>query len=402
MIVIVGTGLAAVRAVEALRDSGSSAPIVMVGAERALPYERPPLSKELLRGETTLEDARMHDEPFFRDHDVELVLGVAARQLHTAMRVLELEDGRRLGFDKLLVATGASPRRLAVKGADLDGVLTLRTGADALRLRAALARGGRLVVIGGGLIGLEVAAVARAAGNDVTIIEAARQPLARLLHGDAVAGAIAALHRDHGTVLRTSTTVAELRGRGRVEEVVLSTGERIPTDVVLVAVGVVPAIEWLMGSGVRLDDGVLTDASLETNVPGIYAAGDAARAFQPELRRHARFEQYGSAHEQGVVAGRVMAGIQAVPAITPGAGSEQFGVRMQVVGHVAGADRVLVRGSLEDRSFAAFFVAGGCVRGAFVMNRPRDLPSVRKIVAQRKRVDERRIVDEGEPLALAV
>jgi 3-phenylpropionate/trans-cinnamate dioxygenase ferredoxin reductase subunit len=202
--------------------------------------------------------------------------------------------------------------------------------------------------------------------------------------------------------VRTSTTVTELRGRGRVEEVVLSTGERIPADVVLVAIGVVPAIEWLMGSGVHLDDGVLTDASLQTSVPGIYAAGDAARAFQPELRRHVRFEQYASAHEQGLVAGRVMAGRKAVPVVTPGAGSEQFGVRMQIVGQAGAAERVLVRGSLEDRSFTAFFVAGGRVRGAFVMDRPRELPSVRKLVARRVRVDERRIVDEGEPLALSV
>lgn len=398
MYVIVGTGLAAVRAVEALRDSGSSAPIVMIGAERALPYDRPPLSKEFLRGETTLEDARIHDEDFFRDRDVELVLGRAAKRLHAATRTIELDHGSGITFERLLIATGATPRRLPVRGAELDGVMTLRTGADALRLKMELARAGSVVVVGGGLIGLEVASVARAAGKDVTIVEAARQPLARLLHGENVASAIADLHRSHGTVVRTSTTVRELRGAGRVEEVVLSSGERIPADLVLAAVGVSPATEWLVDSGIALDDGVLTNASLETNVPGIYAAGDVARAFQADLHRHVRFEQYGSAHEQGIVAGRGMAGVRAVPTITPGAGSEQFGVRMQVVGHAAAAERVLVRGSFTDRSFAAFFLVDERVHGAFLMNRPRDLPAARKLVIQRARVDERRITDETRPL----
>lgn len=398
MYVIVGTGLAAVRAVEALREAGSSEPIVMVGAEHVLPYDRPPLSKEFLRGETTLEDARIHGEDFFRDHGVELVLGAAAKRLYARTRTIELDDGQRIAFDKLLIATGATPRRLPVRGAELDGVMTLRTGTDALRLKTALARAGRVVVIGGGLIGLEVASVARAAGKDVTIVEAEREPLARLLHGEHVASAIADLHRSHGTVVRTSTTVGELGGAGRVEEVVLSTGERIPADLVLVAIGVTPATEWLVGSGIDLDDGVLANASLETNVPGIYAAGDVARAPQNDLQRHVRFEQYGSAHEQGIVAGRVMAGATAVPTITPGAGSEQFGVRMQVVGHAADADRVLVRGSFTDRSFAAFFLKGERVRGAFLMNRPRDLPAARKLVVQRARVDERRITDETKPL----
>lgn len=260
MHIIVGSGLAAVRAVEALRDSGSSAPIVMVGAESALPYDRPPLSKEFLRGETTLEDAVIHGEDYFRDRDVELVLGAAAKHLHAATRTIELYDARCIAFDKLLIATGATPRRLLVRGGELDGVMTLRSGADALRLKVALAQAGHVVVIGGGLIGLEVASVARAAGKDVTIVEAGRQPLARLLHGEHVAGAIADLHRSHGTVVRTSTTVGELRGAGRVEEVVLSTGEHIPADLVLVAIGVTPATEWLVGSGIDLDAGVLTNA----------------------------------------------------------------------------------------------------------------------------------------------
>lgn len=398
MILIVGTGLAAVRAVEALRESGSSASIVMVGAERALPYDRPPLSKEFLRGETTLDDARIHDESFYREHGVELVLGAAARHLHVASRSIELDDGRQLRFQKLLIATGADARRLPVRGGTLDGVMTLRTGADALRLKMDLARAGRVVVIGGGLIGLEVAAVARAAGKDVTIVETARQPLARLLHGDVVAGAVADLHREHGTTVRTSSTVTELRGTGHVEQVVLSTGERIAADLVLVAIGVTPSIEWLIGSDVRLDDGVLTDAKLETNIDGIYAAGDVARAFQPALARHVRFEQYGSAHEQGIVAGRNLAGTALIPSFVPGAGTEQFGVRMQVIGHAGNADRTVVRGSIERRSFTAFFLAGDRVRGAFSMNRPRDLAVTRRLVADGADLDARVLEDESTPL----
>ncbi|AKU94952.1 Ferredoxin reductase [Labilithrix luteola] len=400
MIVVVGTGLAAVCAVEGLRDEGCSAPIMMVGAERDLPYDRPPLSKEFLRGETTLEAARIRGDAFYREHNVELVLGAAAKSLDTHSRELELEHGRRIPFDKLLIATGASARRLPVPGAELDGVLTLRTGADALHLKTELARAGHVVVVGGGFIGLEVASAARAMGKHVTVVEAAPQPLARLLHGERVAGAITQLHRDHGVVVHTSTTVTEFCGAHRVEEVVLSTGERIPADVVLVAVGVEPSTRWLAGSGIRLDDGVLTNASLETNVPGIYAAGDVARALQPGAEGHARFEHYGAAYEQGVVAGRLIAGGTAVPNVIPGAGSEQFGVRMQVLGRTAGADRVVVRGSLEARTFAAFFLVEGAVRGAFLMNRVRELPVVRKLVLNRACVDERRIADESQPLVM--
>lgn len=399
--VIVGAGLAAVRAAEALREAGSSEPIVMVGAERGLPYERPPLSKELLRGETTLEDARLHDEAFYRTHDIELLLGAAARRLSVSDRALELEDGRRIAFGQLLVATGSAPRKLGIPGERLRNVLTLRTAPDAWRLKTELARSPRVLVIGGGLIGLEVASVARAGGTDVTVVEAARQPLARLLHHDEVASAVARLHRDHGTTVRTSTRVTELRGAHGVEEAVLSTGETLPVDLVVVAVGIVPSADWLRGSGLHVDDGVVVDAGLRTNVPGIFAAGDVASAYQPAQGRHVRFEQYGSAQEQGTVAGRAMAGIAGAPAVLPGAGSEQFGVRMQVIGDASGSDRVLVRGSLEGRSFLALFLRDGRAHGAFVMGRPRDVPAVRKLVTSRARVDAHLVSNEDEPIAAA-
>ena len=402
MDLIVGTGLAAVRAVEALREAGSSEPIIMVGSERVLPYDRPPLSKAFLRGETTLAETLIHEADFYAAQRVELDLGVAARALRVSTRTVELEDGRELRFDKLLIATGAEPRTLSVPGAHLDGVATLRTGADALRLKTELARAERLVVVGGGLIGLEVAAVARTAGKSVTVIEAARQPMARLLDVEQVASAVADLHREHGAVVRTQTTVTELRGAGRVEEVILSTGERTPADLVLVAIGVKPALGWLEGSGLHLDDGVLTDDHLQTNVPGIFAAGDVARAFNPLLGREVRFESYGSAQEQGAVAGRAMAGRLAVANILPSAGSEQYGARLQILGTVGGAGRVLVRGSFAQRSFVAFFLVDGAVRGAFLMNRARDLPAVRRLVAQRVPIDERRIADEAEPIAAAI
>lgn len=399
MLIIVGSGLAAVRAGEAYRESGGSMPIVMVGAERGLPYDRPPLSKEFLRGETTLDDARIHGGEFFRERRIEVLDGTAARHLRASSRLLETADGRQLAFEKLLIATGATPRRLLVPGADLDGVLTLRTRDDAMRLKLRLAQAERVVVVGAGLIGLEVAAVARAGGKAVTVIEAARQPLARLLHGDTIASAVADLHRDHGIVVRTMSMVTEFCGTGHIEEVVLATGERIRADLVLVAIGVTPTIEWLIGSGIDLDDGVLADAMLETNVAGIYAAGDVARAFQPELGRHVRFEHYGSAHEQGIIAGRNLAGAAVVPNVLPGAGTEQFGVRMQIIGDPGGAERTVVRGSLERRSFTAFFLVADRIQGAFLMNRARELPAVRKLVAQRARVDGYRLENESVPLA---
>jgi 3-phenylpropionate/trans-cinnamate dioxygenase ferredoxin reductase subunit len=399
--VIVGTGVAAVRAVEAFREAGGSAPIVMIGAEPELPYDRPPLSKEFLRGETTLDDARIHDDAFYRDNDVVLVRGVRATRLDTRDRVVELEDGRHIPFTKLLIATGSAPRRLGIPGEQLANVLSLRTGIDAQGLKTNLEKAARIVVVGGGLIGLEVGSVARAAGKQVTIIEAARQPLARLLHGEQVASAVADLHREHGSEVRTSMTLRELRGSGRVEEVVLSTGERIAADVVIVAVGIVPSTDWLLGSGLRLDDGVVVDAELRADVADVFAAGDVARALQPS-GRHVRFEQYGIACEQGIVAGRAMAGVVGRPSTLPGAGSEQFGIRMQVIGATGDAGQVVVRGSLAHRSFVAFFLRDGTVHGAFVMDRAREVPAVRELVTQRARIDERRIADEGQPVGAAV
>ncbi len=398
--VIIGTGLAAVRAVEAIRASGSSKPIIMIGAERVLPYDRPPLSKGVLRGDMTLAATRIHEESFFREQAVELVLGAPARHLRTQARVVELENGRELRFDNLLIATGAAPRMLLVPGGHLAGVMVLRTAADALRLKTELARIDRLVVVGGGLVGLEVAAVARVMGKAVTVIEAGSHLVSRLLHGQQVASAIADLHRDHGAFIRTNASVSRVLGAGRVEEVQLSSGDKIAADLVLVAIGIVPAVGWLRGSGISVDDGVVTDATLQTNVPGIFAAGDVARAFHPTHGRHLRFETYASAHEQGTVAGRGMAGQSATANVVPGAGSEQYGVRLQVIGTAAGADSVVVRGSLAERSFVAFFLVRGSVHGAFVMNRLRELPIIGRLVAQRARVDERRIADESEGLAV--
>lgn len=188
--------------------------------------------------------------------------------------------------------------------------------------------------------------------------------------------------------VRTETKVEAFLGDARLEAVQLSTGERIPADVAVVAVGVVPSTEWLVGSGLRLDDGVIVDADLRTGHPGVFAAGDVARAFQPETGRHQRFEQYGAAHEQGRAAGRAMAGVSSAPSIMSGAGSEQFGVRMSVIGSTDDHDHVLVRGVVADRAFAALFVRGDAVRGAFVMGRAKDLPAIRQLVRRRAAVDE--------------
>lgn len=361
---------------------------MMVGSELSLPYERPPLSKEFLRGATTPADALLHAEDYYAAHGLELVRGAAAVGLDLHSRSIDLANGRRLPFARLLIATGAAPRRLGVRGESLDGVLSLRTLDDSLRLRAALAHAERVVVVGAGLIGLEVAAIARSAGRTVTLVEAGRQPLSRLLHGADVGGAIAALHRDHGTDVRTDTRVAAFLGDAQLEAVQLSTGERLPADIAVVAVGIVPSTDWLIGSGLRLEDGIVVDAELRTNHPGVYAAGDVARAFQTETGRHERFEQYGAAHEQGRAAGRGMAGMPSAPSILPGAGSEQFGVRMSVVGSTDDHDQVVIRAGVGDYAFAALFVRRSVVHGAFVMGRAKELPAIRQLVRRHAPVDE--------------
>ena len=329
MMLIIGAGLAAVRAIESMRATGYDGPITLVGDEAHLPYERPPLSKEALRIELADSDLSIQPSTFYADHRVALVLGRAAVRLDEHQRSVELSDGTSLSYSRLLIATGSAPATLEVPGSGLENVLTLRTLGDAARLRERLRNAERVVVIGAGLIGLEVAAVARELGRDVVVVERAARPLARLLGGHEVADAVRALHESRGVDLRTNATVAKYEGSTAVERVLLADGRALESDLVVVAVGIRPRTEWLAGSGVAVGDGVLVGSHGETSVAGVFAAGDVARVV---LRpgESARLESYGHAHSQGVAVGRTLAGVPSAYTSLPAASSEQFGTRLQL------------------------------------------------------------------------
>jgi 3-phenylpropionate/trans-cinnamate dioxygenase ferredoxin reductase subunit len=286
--VIVGASLGGAKAAEALRAAGYDGRVVLLGAESELPYERPPLSKGYLQGKAERETIYVHPREWYTEADIDLRLGVTVTGIDPAAHEVVLADGNRIGYAKLLLTTGSSPRRLEVPGADLDGVLYLRSAGDSDRIKALLARVGRIAVIGAGWIGLEVTAAAREAGVAVTVLEAAELPLLRVL-GSEVASVFAALHAEHDVDLRFGVQISEITGSdGHADGVRLSDGSLIPVDAVIVGVGITPNTELAAAAGLDVDNGIRVDAQLRSSDPDIYAAGDVASAFHPLLGKHLR------------------------------------------------------------------------------------------------------------------
>jgi len=386
-VVVVGASLAGLRAIETLRSEGFDGRIDWVGEETHLPYDRPPLSKELLRGEWC--EDRLALRRGYDDLKLEMHLGQRARALDVASRQVELEDGTRLAFDGLIIATGARARRLAATES-LASVYRLRTLEDARAIRAALDARPRVAIIGAGFIGCEVAAACRHLGLPVLVVESAPAPCMRGL-GRQIGERIAALHREEGVDLRCAVDVRALEGARRVERVRLTDGSVEPADLVVVGIGAEPATDWLVGSGLELDDGVVCDATCSTRVPGIVAAGDVARAYHPLYGRHLRMEHWTHAVEQGVTAARTLLHKEsAQPLVSvPLVWSDQYDVRIQLAGCTQPDDALhLVDGSLDSRRFAAAYVRDGRVVGAVTFNDPRRLIQLRQRIARGARVEE--------------
>lgn len=372
---------------------------MLVGAERELPYDRPPLSKEYLAGVGERDALFIHPPSFYSDARIAVELGQKAVSLDGPGRAVTLENGRHCSFDKLLIATGSEPIRLDVPGADLRGVYSLRTLGDSERLSAALLKASSVVVIGAGLIGLEVAALARTAGKQVTVIENAPTPLRRLL-GPRWGKVVAELHRDKGVDVRLSSEVVALRGAERVEAVILKDGETIASEVVIVSIGIRPSVSWLAGSGLDVVDGVLVDEFCQASLPGIYAAGDVASTWSVSLKRRTRFEQYGHASTQGTIAGRAMAGDRVPFDPLPVAGSEQFGIRLLVAGRVDDNLVAAVRGNVSARSFTSFFLdERNQVRAAVSIGRPKDMVAARRLITSEAVVSAEQLTDESVDLS---
>jgi len=398
--VVVGASLAGATAAARLREEGFDGRIVLVGEEPLPPYERPPLSKEYLRGEQPFEQALIRPPGWWEENAVETRFGVRAERLDASARSVLLAGGERIEFDAALIATGCRNRPLAVPGTDLPGILDLRTAPDAARIREAAARGGKAVLVGAGFIGCEVAASLRALGVDVTVVEFFDAPLYRVVGLD-IGRVVEGLHRDHGVEFVLGDAVERIEGDGRFEAVVTRGGRRVEGAFAVVGVGVEPVIDAVAGTGIASEGGILVDASLQTIVPGVFAAGDVARHDHP-LFGSIRVEHYDNAVKMGEVAARNMLGHAEVFDDPHWFWSDQYDANIQMAGFAPEWDEMVVRGSMEERSFAAFLLKDGVLRSVFSLSWPRDVRRCLPLIAAQVRPDAKQLADPGFDLRTLV
>jgi 3-phenylpropionate/trans-cinnamate dioxygenase ferredoxin reductase subunit len=400
---IIGGGLAGAKAAEALRDKDFGGHVVLFAAEEHLPYERPPLSKEYLAGKKTLGDFTVHTSAWYRDHHIELQLGTEVSAIDRAAHTLSLPDGGSQGYDKLLMATGSRSRRPPIPGADADGVHYLRTIDDAAALNSVLTEASSLAIVGGGWIGLEVAAGARNRGVDVTIVEMAELPLIGAL-GREVGAVFAKLHRDHGVDLRLGASVEEITtSNGKATGLRLGDGSTVSADAVLVAVGAAANTALAERAGLAMGDGgVLVDASLRTSDPDIYAVGDIAAAAHPLFGVRIRTEHWANALKQPAIA---VAGMLDNPGEydeLPYFFTDQYDLGMEYVGHAPDYQRVVFRGDVDGREFAAFWLdADNRVLAGMNVNIWEGLDDIKSVIRSRTPVDPDRLADPKQPLSPA-
>lgn len=400
---MVGAGLAGAKAAQRLRQEGFDGRVVVVGEEDVRPYDRPPLSKAYLRGGVGFDKVALHKANFYEARDIELLTGTRAVALDVAARQVELSSGGRLGYDQLLLATGASPRRLAIPGGDLPGVCYLRDLHDAERLRDALAAGAaaggaRAVVVGAGWIGCEVAASARQLGVDVALVDVLAAPLERVL-GPEVGALYARLHAEHGVRLRMGVGVEALRGGASVEEVALGDGSVLPAEVVVIGVGVAPRVGLARDAGLEVANGVVVDEHLATSAPGVWAAGDVASAYHPRYRSHIRLEHWAAALHQGSTAATNMLGGRVAYDRTPYFWSDQYELGMEYSGYAPTWDEVVLRGEMGKGDLLAFWLSGGRVAAAMFANAEEAADQVEELVRSGRVVDPASLADPAVALA---
>jgi 3-phenylpropionate/trans-cinnamate dioxygenase ferredoxin reductase subunit len=391
--VIVGASLAGATAAITLREAGPADAITVIGMEPEPPYERPPLSKAYLRGEVTFDSALVRPASFYAKHAITAKFGTRVVRVDPTHRVIELADGRREPYDNLLVATGGRNRSLSLPGADLPGIYGLRTVGDANRIREAMAAGRRAVVVGMGFIGSEVAASLRTKSLDVVAIDPGKTPLFRVF-GEVVGRTIATLHQAHGVRTVFDDTVAAFEGDTHVARVVTRNGLRIECDFVVAGIGIEPEVGLLDGSGVAIDNGVLVDRYLRTNIDGIFAAGDVANHYHPVFDRHIRLEHWQNAVRQGAAVAQSMLGGRSAYDEIPWFWSDQYDTNLQYVGFHSTWDQLVVRGHLDSASYLACYLNKGRIAAAVGLNRARDVRRVMPLIRSRAIVDVGRLQDE--------
>lgn len=399
--VIVGAGLAGAKTAEALRKDAFDGRIILLGDESERPYDRPPLSKDYLQGKSELEKVYVHPQAWYAEHDVDLRLGTRVAAIDRAAHQVSIAGGEPIGYDKLTLATGSSPRHLSVPGHDLQGVLYLRGLADCAAIKAAFATAKRVAIIGAGWIGLETAAAARAADCEVTVLERAELPLLGVL-GREMAKYYAAMHRAHGVRLEVGVTVAEIvGGDGAATGVRMGDGRLVDADVVVVGVGITPNTELAEAAGLAVDNGVVVDEHLATTDPDVVAAGDVANAYYPLLGTHLRLEHWSAALNQGPVAAATMMGATAPYDRVPYFFSDQYDMGMEYSGYVArgGYDEVVFRGDVSTDRFIAFWVGGGRVLAGMNVNVWDQTEDIQALVRSRVQIEPSVLADLGASLA---
>ena len=394
--VIVGAGMAGGKAVETLREEGFDGRVVLLGAEPDRPYERPPLSKDYLRGEAERGGVYLQEDAgWYEEHDVDLRTSTTVESLDVGARAVVLAGGERIDYDALLLATGAEPKRPPIPGVDLEGVHVLRTLEDSDGLRAVLDAGGRLVVVGGGWIGCEVAASARQRGMDVALVEPQSVPLEGVL-GPELGAFYRDVHADHGVALHLGSGLEAIEGDGRAERVRTSDGSVLDADAVVIGVGVAPRTRLAEGV-LDVENGILVDASLRASADGVFAAGDIANHDHPLLGR-LRVEHWANALEQGPSAARAMLGQDAVYDRVPYFFSDQYDVGMEYAGHSRPGDDVVFRGDLAGREFIAFWLRDGRVTAGMNVNVWDVNEHLQALVRSGATVDPGRLRDPDVPL----
>lgn len=395
--VIVGASLAGAKAAAELRDRGFDGEIVLVGSEPDRPYERPPLSKTYLTGASQREELFVHQSGFYEEHNIELITGRMATEIDLDANRIVLEDDRHISFDKLLLTTGAEPRRLSVPGADLDGIMYLRTLADCEALRERLASRGRLTVVGAGWIGSEVAASAREQGIEVSLIDPLELPSERIF-GPEIASFYRDLHAQHGVNLLLGDGITAFEGDQAVTAARTSSGRLLECDMVVVGVGVLPCTQLAARAGLETDNGIVVDEKLQTSNPRVFAAGDVANAWHPTYGRRIRMEHWANALNQGPAAARTMIGEPVSYDQLPYFFSDQYDVGMEFSGNATGCEEVVIRGSREAGEFIAFWLKDGRVNAGMNVNIWDVNESVQSLIRSQRMVNRAALADPDTPL----
>lgn len=396
-VVVVGAGHCAGQLVARLRAEGHEGPITMVGAETHAPYQRPPLSKNYLAGEVGVERVLLRPAAFYAEKDIVLRLGVPVRQIDLEGRCVVLESGERLPYARLVLATGAAVRRLAVPGAELAGIGYLRTIADSDAIRSSMKEGARLVVVGGGYIGLEVASVAARRGVSVTIVEAESRLMSRVVSPEVSAWYLA-LHREAGVDVRTGSGIAAFEGEGRVARVRCTDGALIEADFVVVGIGIGANDALAAEAGLETDDGVVVDEYGATSQPGVWAAGDCTSHPSPLYGRRVRLESVHNAMSQAKSVAANVCGKETPYDEAPWFWSDQYDAKLQIVGLAPGADERVVRGEPAGGAFTVFHLCEGTVVAAETVNGMREHLACRKLVGARARPPREALADPAVAL----